>query len=287
MAAAASVRSLVRGWRSNADGPSARLFGRGGICTACRKSLQRQAYSVAAAPLEQTSSHDVAPVLETSAPRPAWRVRAGLLLARAPQLTRDLTSFEKAYYLYQRRLNERLALPFGRYFYFKKDTPGALEWKRKVKDRRTAARDIGRYDAYSDESWNDEVLVGAKESETQHQAEALLRDSEITSAASSELAERRKDEVEPLQPRLTEADRQQDVGSLNRRLDRTLYLLGREAQGRWGFPAADLIRRESLNQVRRVTSWSSIERGGRVDRSSTDDRPRLRNGFSCKLPGPT
>ena len=185
------------------------------------------------------------------------RVHAGLLLVRAPLVTRDLTSFEKAFYLYQRRLNERLALPFTRYFYFKKGTPADLEWKRKIKDRRTAARDIGRYHAYSDESWNDEVRVGAKESEVEHQVDALVHDAETSGLPpDEEMGEKRKEAVDRPFPRVTEADRQGHLDSLNRRLDRTLYLLARKPDGRWRLPAAELLRRESLHQVWKLSSPS-------------------------------
>jgi large subunit ribosomal protein L46 len=166
-----------------------------------------------------------------------------------PLLTRELTSFEKAFYFYQRRMNERLAMPFTRYFYFKKDTPADIEWKRKIKDRQTAARDIGVYNAYSEESWNDELLVGAKESETEHQVEALLKDAEVPGVGGSERGESKTEVVERPMSRVTEADKKGDERSLERKLDRTLYLLVQEAQGRWRFPAANLVGRESLHQV--------------------------------------
>ena len=194
------------------------------------------------------------------------RVHAGLLLVRAPLVTRDLTSFEKAFHLYQRRLNERLALPFTRYFYFKKGTPADLEWKRKIKDRRTPARDIGLYHAYTDESWNDEVAVGARESEVDHQVEALVHDAETSGLpADEEMGEKRKEAVDRPCPRLTEADRQGDLASLNRRLDRTLYLLARKPDGRWRFPAAELLRRESLHQVRAPAPPSILASPSRAD----------------------
>lgn len=192
------------------------------------------------------------PRSESSILRSFHRVKAGILLTRPPQITRDLTPFEKAYFLYQRRLNERLALPFTRYFYFQRGTPADLDWKRKIKERQTAARDIGLYNAYSKEGWNDELLVGAQESETDHQVEALLKDGETLGTGSEESNEPKKESIPRPMPRTTEADRTGDERSLARRLDRTLYLVAKE-NGRvhWSLPSSELAGRESLHHVGR------------------------------------
>ena len=171
------------------------------------------------------------------------------MLSRPPLLTRDLTPFEKAYFLYQRRLNERLALPFTRYFYYQKGTPGDVEWKQKIKERKTPARDIGVYNAYSKEGWNDELLVGAKESEPEHQIEALLKDAEVPETRGAEEQVVKREKVEKPLPRVTEADQNGDVRSLNRALARTLYLVVKGSDGGWRFPCGGLVGRESLYAV--------------------------------------
>lgn len=173
------------------------------------------------------------------------------MLSRPPLLTRDLTPFEKAYFLYQKRLNERLALPFTRYFYYQKGTPGDVEWKRKIKERQTPARDIGRYNAYAKEGWNDELLMGARESEPEEQVEALLRDAEVEvpRGEGEEGAEVKKEVVAKPMPRVTEADRVGDTKSLDRLLQRTLYLVVRKGDGRWWFPSDGLVGKESLHTV--------------------------------------
>lgn len=174
------------------------------------------------------------------------------MLSRPPVITRDLTPFEKAYFFYQRRLNERLALPFGRYFYYGKGTFGDIEWKRKIKERQTPARDIGVYNAYSKEGWNDELLVGAKESEPEHQLEALLKDAEDVMTEGDDAADVKKEPVEKPMPRVTEADKTGDVKSLNRALQRTLYLLVKGGKGGWTFPTTGLVPKEDLHTVRAV-----------------------------------
>ena len=176
-------------------------------------------------------------------------IRAGVVLSRSPQLTRPLTSFEKAFYLYQRRLNERLALPFPRYFYVKKGTPEALQWKRKLKARLTAARDIGLYHAYGKESWNDELLLGAPESEPEHQVTALLTDARTAITEEGEDEKESDDLIEDPVPRITNADTAKDERSLNRLLDRTLHLLIKDEQDVWRLPSDMLILKENLHEV--------------------------------------
>ena len=218
------------------------------ICNQCRNAInQRRSASTAAAVAEspsQTSTASQAPL-----PKQAYQINAGVVLSRPPQITRDLTPFEKAYFFYQRRLNERLALPFTRYFYFRKGTPADIEWKQKVKQRQTAARDIGVYNAYSKEGWNDELLVGAKESEPEEQLQALLSDAEVHGTEGDMMGEAKKENIEKPMPRVTEADRVGDEKSLNRLLQRTLYLLVKGGDGRWGFPTSGLVGRENLHQV--------------------------------------
>lgn len=200
------------------------------------------------------------PPVAPTVTQPGYSIHAGVVLSRPPLITRDLHPFESAFFLYQRRLNERLALPFTRYFYFKKKTPADIEWKRKIKDRLTPARDIGRYKGYGDEAWNDEVLVGAEESNVQWQVERLLEDAEKPAAkgeaehgAGTSEVEAKPDieAIEKPMPRVTEADLKNDVKSLNRMLQRTLYLLVKNKEGKWAFPADRLVGKEALHSVRK------------------------------------
>ncbi|KAK5128065.1 hypothetical protein LTR85_005182 [Meristemomyces frigidus] len=251
------------------------------ICTSCRHRLshqpRRHAATAAAVaeeqasqpPPSQTKQH--VPPVTAKAPAKAYRLLASPVLSRPPLLTRELTNFEKAYYLYQKRLNERLAQPFSRYFYYKKGTPGDVEWKRKARVRQTAARDVGVYNAYGEEGWNDEVLVGDRTAEPESVVDALIRDAEgknivddqpvgdadkggeaVTGDATVGEGQRRelqKIEVERPMPRITEADRANDVRSLNRKLDRSLYLLVKNKAGRWRFPEDRVYGRENLHQA--------------------------------------
>lgn len=126
-----------------------------------------------------------------------------------------------------------------------------MEWKRKIRERKTPARDIGVYNAYSDEGWNDELLIGSSISEPEEQVERLLKDAEVEVKEQDLQGEGevvKKEEVERPMPRFTEADREGDLRSLNRHLERTLYLIVKVGQG-WALPSAVLEKKESLHTV--------------------------------------
>lgn len=145
-----------------------------------------------------------------------------------------------------------------------------MEWKQKIRERLTPARDIGRYNAYGKEGWNDELLMGAKEAEPENQLEALVRDAEVEvkEGEGEEGAEQRgqqevqKEPVQRPMPRVTEADRMGDTKSLDRRLERTLYLVvkeGKESGGRWWFPSDGLTGKESLHTVKNIVYTVSCD----------------------------
>ena len=233
------------------------------ICKSCLSSLRhlRLASTASSAAFNQeplsANYDDTSPLpSSSSSTQPKYQIQAAVVLSRPPTLTRDLTAFEKAYFLYQKRLNERLVLPFTRYFYYQRGSPGDVNWKRQIKERQTPARDIGVYNAYSKEGWNDEVLLGAKESEPEEYVDALVREAQIEAELSEEGEGMIKKEeiIEKPMPRVTEADKAADTKSLNRALTRTLYLVvksgkdGKDGE-RWGFPSSVLKGRESLHTV--------------------------------------
>ncbi|KAI9659379.1 MAG: 54S ribosomal protein L17 mitochondrial [Bathelium mastoideum] len=219
------------------------------ICKSCRATISRQRrYATAAAAVaEDPPANNDASALPSSSPQLAYQLRAGVVLSRPPQITRDLTPFEKAFYLYQRRLNERLALPFSHWFYFPKGSAAEKEWKRKIRDRRNPAHEIGTYSSSGKGAWNDEVLIGASESETEHQVDALLEDAQPSNVNEEEGANSAREPVERPMPRVTEADKEGNTKSLDRSLQRTLYLLIKNAEGRWIFPHTRVMGKESLH----------------------------------------
>ena len=141
-----------------------------------------------------------------------------------------------------------------------------------AKVRKTPARDIGIYSGYGSEAWNDEVLVGDQTAQPSSQVNALIRDAEGKDIVEAQLqgdSETGGEEVggkmkegegvrkpvgqqvaiERPHPRITQADEANDVRSLSRKLDRNLYLLVKNKDGRWRFPEDRVYGRENLHQV--------------------------------------
>ncbi|KAG9237197.1 putative 54S ribosomal protein L17, mitochondrial [Amylocarpus encephaloides] len=238
------------------------------VCNECINSItSRRTYAVAAPvlkpldgpPIQDPQLKNIPPVTASPSDAGEYKLKAGVLLSRPPLLTRTLTPFEKAFFFYQRRLNERLVMPFSRYFYFKKDTPADADWKLKAKDRGGAvARDLGGYSAYDSLSWNDELLVGDMLSEPSTTVDLLVKDSIVRAVEGKdgvavEVApgEAHEDETKVEQPleRVTNADQTKDLTRLDRELDRTLYLVVQRDSKGWGFPAGEVVGRENLHQA--------------------------------------
>ncbi|CRK37356.1 hypothetical protein BN1708_001393 [Verticillium longisporum] len=180
-----------------------------------------------------------------------YRIQAGIILTRAPLLTAEETPFESAYYFYQKRLNERLSMPFVTSVYFKPDTPALIDWNLKVRDREgTVAKELGVYHGRSARAWDDELAAGDPLSSRAAVYDALLRDATMRVSDDAEIIPV-DERVAPEAPRsrVTEADRAGDVARLDRALDRTLYLVVKGADGRWAFPAAAVATDEHLHET--------------------------------------
>ncbi|EXJ53987.1 hypothetical protein A1O7_09324 [Cladophialophora yegresii CBS 114405] len=238
------------------------------ICSSCLQTLSRRSYAAAAA--AQGISQDTAPpITQLSplgaeallAPQPTFTIKAGVVLSRPPLITPDPHPFETAYYLYQRRLNERLVLPFTQYFYYRRNTPAFEHWRKHRRERGgTATRDIGMYNAYTKESWNDEVLVGDETGRPEQIVEKLVaeegRQAEFTGRGNPKYAGLR---------RTTEADEKGDLRSLERRLQRTLYLLVKtkgddngDETWNWKFPSGPIAGYEGLKEAAQRILFTSL-----------------------------
>ena len=98
----------------------------------------------------------------------------------------------------------------------------------------------------------DGQLVGDKEVD----GEAISGDPKAGEGTKQEL----ELQVQRPMPRFTEADEKNDVKSLSRKLDRSLYLLLKNKDGRWRFPEGGLYARETLHDVRRDNSLRVLTR---------------------------
>lgn len=177
-------------------------------------------------------------------------------------LTRDLSAFEASYHFYQRRLNDRLQLPFTRWFYFKKGSLSDEEWKRK----QAAAE---KYNAYGSRQWADELLVGDNKHLIEDNGYQYLVDTTVTgeeetlstAAARVEAAKEAEAKGEAFEhpteviskpfPRAIDRGLKNDTKSLDREMSRTLYLLVRKKNKKnsWRFPQSLLVGDENLREV--------------------------------------
>lgn len=195
------------------------------------------------------------PELQTNHPKQLYDLRAGVILSRPPLLTREQTPFEQAFYLYQKRLNERLATPFSQRFWFKDDQPASIDFAIKWAERgHTMERGIGRATRSGKWAWDDELLAGGqgeKLADPEALREALYIDAESRVSEDGErLSFEDRLRVERPFPRRTEADRNNDVRRLDRALDRTLYLVVKKTgDERFAFPQDNVHPDEGLHEV--------------------------------------
>lgn len=242
------------------------------ICTQCAyrqisQPASRRAYSaspntmpvetnVTTPPVDPT----LVPELQNNHPKKLYSLRAGVILSRPPLLTREQTPFEQAFYLYQKRLNERLATPFSRQFYFKTGQPASIDFAIKWAERsHTMERGIGRVTRSGKWAWDDELLAGGQGEKLADPAalrEALYTDAESRVSEDGErLSFEDRLRVERPFPRRTEADRTGDVRRLDRALDRTLYLVVKKNGDQlFRFPQDDVWPDEGLHEV--CAPWS-------------------------------
>lgn len=205
------------------------------------------------APTATNSTAEAAPSQPPTGRSPRaseYDIRSGLILTRAPLLTRRLHPFEEAFFFYQKRLEERLNTPFITDIYFKPDTARRLDWNLKVRERQGAvAKELGPYHGKGPRAWDDELRVGDSLSRQDSLMDSLLKDAAARVSDDAEvLAPEDVVPVERPRERLTDADHRNDVQSLERKLDRTLYLVVKGDEG-WGFPADSIPEGENLHQT--------------------------------------
>jgi hypothetical protein len=150
------------------------------------------------------------------------RIAASVILTRGPQITRDATPFEQAYFDYQEKLDRHDSAVFPQDFYFKKGSVAERRWKEDVQSRDAAMKDPS-------------VSLSA----------AIQRDS--TTPASTPTA------TTPVQlaDRITQADKDNDIKKLDRALQRHLYLIVKQ-HNQWQFPQTDLQANEYLHEAKTI-----------------------------------
>ncbi|CAO1633027.1 unnamed protein product [Parajaminaea phylloscopi] len=160
----------------------------------------------------------------TSTQQDSSAINVSLVLSRQPLLLRDPHPLEKAVFDYNYTVSRRLAQPFSKEFYFRKGSAAETRFDREEKHR--------------------QATVDAQGSSASQ--------SGGTPATSPETEELGVDaELYATRPRKTEADAKNDVTSLERALDRTLFLVMRSKSSPWRLPttAVDVAAGETLHKV--------------------------------------
>ncbi|KAK7207749.1 39S mitochondrial ribosomal protein L46-domain-containing protein [Myxozyma melibiosi] len=182
----------------------------------------RRALATTTASAEATTEESVSAKEEQK-----FKLMAGVILSRPPIVTPEPTAFEKAYHHYQSELYKRLSWTFPHWFYFPKGSLAENEYKR-VQPQLTED--------------DPNVLLNRKRDEKQEivfPPRSVQRETEESARIYAKIVP---------QPRKTEADEKNDITKLDRKLDRTLYLIVKK-EGEfsdWQFPAAPIRKGESL-----------------------------------------
>jgi len=167
----------------------------------------------------------------------SYRIVSGIALTRPPQILRDPHPFEREYYLYQQRLGQIYSPPFPEDFYFKKGSIAEKRWKKKKEQDKKNALSI-----FSKFNEND-IDKDANDNEKGEDDDKNFDDVE-------------EEEIK-IASRITQDDINKDMKSLNRALQRTLYLIVKKPRNEhaWQFPQGGVNVKESLDKVRLIVNY--------------------------------
>lgn len=152
-------------------------------------------------------------------------INVSLVLSRQPIVLREPSPFERSFFHYNYNMSRRLAQPFFQEFYFRKGSAAEARFGHEEKHRKATIDSEGKSTASS---------------------EAPPPPSVEEAGVDAELYATR--------PRTTEADARNDLTSLERALDRTLFLVMRSPSSesiKWRLPTTkvDLVAGETLHKV--------------------------------------
>ncbi|KAF9911363.1 54S ribosomal protein L17 mitochondrial [Linnemannia zychae] len=159
------------------------------------------------------------------------RIVAGAVVSRQPLILRDLTPFEKEYFLYQKNLERDHAAAFGAEFYFKKGSVAERRWKQQEAERQAQQA-----------SGSSAGAKGSKSSKAGAEVQDEVTEEDRVAALEAKIQ---------FNDRITDADRKNDVRSLERALARTLYLIVKKPrdQHAWQFPQGGVRVCENLQEA--------------------------------------
>ncbi|KAG0370669.1 39S mitochondrial ribosomal protein L46-domain-containing protein [Gamsiella multidivaricata] len=160
------------------------------------------------------------------------RIVAGAVVSRQPLILRDLSPFEKEYFTYQKSLERDNAAPFGAEFYFKKGSVAERRWKQQEAERAASSSSSASSTASKSSASKGSEAAAAEELTEEDRVAAMETKIEFNA-------------------RVTEADRNNDIKSLERALQRTLYLIVKKPrdQHAWQFPQGGVRVCENLQEA--------------------------------------
>ncbi|KAJ2358085.1 hypothetical protein IWW50_001799 [Coemansia erecta] len=165
-------------------------------------------------------------------------VRAALVLQRDPIVVQQAAGFEAAADQYFDWLEYMSAEKFPREFFFKQGSSAEGKWE--------------ELDQVRASTWYFDSASKPKSPSGKKAARAKAEDEEAEDDARDEVSSAGKGgQTVDVQPRETQADRENDDRSLERKLDRTLYLVVKDAQGQWVFPQSAVQGEELLHETAR------------------------------------
>lgn len=151
-------------------------------------------------------------------------IRSTLLLQRKPIITADQPAFQKLFYRYQKELWKRLMWTFPKWFWFRPGTVSELRF-----------RELNKRPFYN----NPNVEFVGGRPDVQHNRDR--RHKQVVKLPQT--YDDKLKEVDELSRRIvpnsrtTQADKNNDLMSLERKLARTLYLLVSQDGKKWNFPS--------------------------------------------------
>ncbi|KAG5365590.1 54S ribosomal protein L17 [Yarrowia sp. C11] len=167
-------------------------------------------------------------------------ISGGMILSRIPIVTSEPTPFAKQYYQYMDGLKRQMMFTFPSFLYYKRGTLAERKY-RELNKIPTQARDGVVYP----EGIPD--VVNHRERSAAQQIALPPKGIEGTRGAKKSAEESEEDEIKP-NSRVTEADQQNNTKSLERKLDRTLYLLAQTKNG-WRFPSVVVNEKETIDEA--------------------------------------
>ncbi|GJJ12508.1 hypothetical protein Clacol_006751 [Clathrus columnatus] len=164
-----------------------------------------------------------------------YLIQTAVLLNRSPVLTRSPTSFEAALYQYNSNIGRALFNPFPYDFYFNSGSLLKAQFNKEEKLREKLAFN------WAKKTVSKRSTPPSSKTPKTTQYKPSLSPATTTSS---------DDDAQPMS-RTTEADKINDVKSLNRQGHRNLYLLVKRGEGEWRLPGArgDLRDGELLHEA--------------------------------------